>query len=91
MENIEYNPNFTVSRITYLLSRQKKMKKDWLIAENKKMCLHQERHSFAMRCVYSWLSQQATTALMRHKDPKITLHYYHMDDTRLLNQYDLIW
>ena len=29
MENIEYNPNFTVSRITYLLSRQKKMKKDF--------------------------------------------------------------
>lgn len=68
----------------------KKLKKDWLIPENKKLCLHQERHSFAMRCVYSWLSQQATTQLMRHKDPKITLHYYHLNDTRLKNQYDLI-
>lgn len=29
MENIEYNPNFTVSRINYLLAHQKKMKKDF--------------------------------------------------------------
>lgn len=68
----------------------KKMQKDWMIPEWKKLCLHQERHSFAMRCVYSWLSQQATTQLMRHKDPKITLHYYHLNDSRLLNQYDSI-
>jgi hypothetical protein len=27
---------------------------------------------------------------MRHKDPKITLHYYHMNDSRLLEQYDSI-
>jgi len=67
-----------------------RMQKDWLIPKWKKLCLHQERHSFAMRCVYSWLSQQATTQLMRHKDPKITLHYYHMNDSRLLNQYDMI-
>lgn len=69
----------------------KRMKKDWMIPKNKQLCLHQERHSFAMRCVYSWLSQQATTRLMRHSDPKITLHYYHMNDTRLLNQYDKIY
>lgn len=69
----------------------KRMKKDGMIPQNKKLCLHMERHSFAMRCVYSWLSQQATTALMRHSDPKITLHYYHMNDTRLLNQYDKIF
>jgi site-specific recombinase XerD len=68
----------------------KRMKKEWMIPMNKQLCLHQERHSFAMRCVYSWLSQQATTRLMRHSDPKITLHYYHMNDTRLLNQYDRI-
>ena len=66
------------------------MQKDGMIPPNKRLTLHMERHSFAMRCVYSWLSQQATTQLMRHKDPKITLHYYHMNDTRLLNQYDLI-
>lgn len=68
----------------------KKLKSDWKIPNDKKLCLHMERHSFAMKCVYSGLSQQATTALMRHKDPKITLHYYHMNDTWLLNQYDLI-
>ena len=68
----------------------KRLKKDWKISENKKLSLHMERHSFAMKCVYSGLSQQATTALMRHKDPKITLHYYHMNNERLLNQYDMI-
>ena len=68
----------------------KRMKADWMIPQWKKLSLHQERHSFAMRCVYSWLSQQATTRLMRHKDPKITLHYYHLDDSRLLDQYDSI-
>ncbi len=68
----------------------KRMKKEWMIPNNKKLCLHQERHSFAMRCVYSWLSQQATTRLMRHTDPKITLHYYHLNDSRLLDQYDSI-
>ena len=68
----------------------KRMQEDWMIPKNKQLCLHQERHSFAMRCVYSWLSQQATTKLMRHSDPKITLHYYHMNDWRLLDQYDLI-
>ena len=68
----------------------RKMEADGMIPKGKQLCLHMERHSFAMRCVYSGLSQQATTALMRHKDPKITLHYYHMNDVRLLNQYDLI-
>lgn len=68
----------------------KKMELNGLISKWKKLSLHQERHSFAMRCVYSWLSQQATTQLMRHKDPKITMHYYHLNDTRLLNQYDMI-
>lgn len=67
-----------------------KLKADWKIPENKRLCMHMERHSFAMKCVYSGLSQQATTALMRHKDPKITLKYYHMNDERLLNQYDMI-
>ena len=68
----------------------KKLKADGKIDKKKKLCLHMERHSFAMKCVYSGLSQQATTALMRHKDPKITLHYYHMNNEWLLNQYDLI-
>ena len=67
-----------------------KLKKSWLIPIDKKLCMHMERHSFAMKCVYSGLSQQATTALMRHKDPKITLRYYHMNDERLLSQYDNI-
>lgn len=68
----------------------KKLKADWKIPEDKKLSLHMERHSFAMKCVYSGLSQQATTQLMRHKDPKITMYYYHMNDEWLLNQYDMI-
>ena len=52
--------------------------------------LHQARHSFAMRCVYSGISQQATMQLMRHKDPKSTLNYYHLNDTWLQNQFDMI-
>jgi site-specific recombinase XerD len=68
----------------------KRLKADWKIPEDKKLSLHMERHSFAMKCVYSGLSQQATTQLMRHKDPKITMYYYHMNDERLLNQYDRI-
>lgn len=68
----------------------KKLKAAWKIPADKKLSLHMERHSFAMKCVYSGLSQQATTQLMRHKDPKITMYYYHMNDEWLLNQYDLI-
>lgn len=79
-------------KVAWIIVRNyvKKLKADWKIPKDKKLSLHMERHSFAMKCVYSGLSQQATTALMRHKDPKITLHYYHMNDERLLNQYDLI-
>lgn len=51
---------------------------------------HMERHAFATNCVYSWLSQQATTRLMRHHDPKTTENYYHMNDTWLKSQFDLI-
>lgn len=68
----------------------KRLKADGKIPKDKKLSLHMERHSFAMKCVYSGLSQQATTQLMRHKDPKITMYYYHMNDERLLNQYDMI-
>lgn len=51
---------------------------------------HMERHSFATNCVYAWLSQQATTRLMRHRDPKTTEWYYHMNDTWLKSQFDKI-
>lgn len=57
---------------------------------NKHLTLHQTRHSFAMRCVYSGLSQQATMKLMRHKHPESTLQYYHLNDNRLQNQFDMI-
>lgn len=60
----------------------------WELDRN--ITLHQARHSFAMRCVYSGISQQATMQLMRHKDPKSTLHYYHMNDSWLQEQYDKI-
>lgn len=66
----------------------KLLQEKWLL--NKNITLHQARHSFAMRCVYSWLSQQATTQLMRHKDPKSTLQYYHLNDSRLQSQFDSI-
>lgn len=64
------------------------LQEKWLL--HRDVTLHQARHSFAMRCVYSWLSQQATTQLMRHKDPKSTLHYYHLNDSRLKQQFDQI-
>ena len=51
---------------------------------------HMERHAFATNCVYAWLSQQATTRLMRHRDPKTTEWYYHMNDTWLKSQFDKI-
>lgn len=51
---------------------------------------HMERHAFATNCVYAWLSQQATTRLMRHRDPKTTEWYYHMNDTWLKSQFDMI-
>lgn len=57
---------------------------------NKNITLHQARHSFAMRCVYSGISHQATMQLMRHKDPKSTLHYYHLNDTWLQEQFDKV-
>ena len=51
---------------------------------------HMERHAFATNCVYAGLSQQATTRLMRHRDPKTTEWYYHMNDTWLKSQFDKI-
>lgn len=57
---------------------------------NRQLTLHMERHSFATNCVYSGLSQQATMQLMRHKDPKTTLAYYHIKDSWLCNQFDMI-
>ena len=61
---------------------------DWKIT--RKLHPHMERHSFATNCVYAWLSQQATTRLMRHRDPKTTEWYYHMKDTWLRSQFDMI-
>lgn len=61
---------------------------DWKIT--RRLHPHMERHSFATNCVYAWLSQQATTRLMRHRDPKTTEWYYHMNDTWLKSQFDMI-
>jgi site-specific recombinase XerD len=61
---------------------------EWKI--QRKLHPHMERHAFATNCVYAWLSQQATTRLMRHRDPKTTENYYHMNDTRLKSQFDMI-
>lgn len=61
---------------------------DWKIT--RKLHPHMERHAFATNCVYAWLSQQATTRLMRHRDPKTTEWYYHMNDKRLRSQFDMI-
>jgi len=62
--------------------------KDWKLT--RRIHPHMERHAFATNCVYAGLSQQATTRLMRHRDPKTTEWYYHMNDTRLKSQFDMI-
>lgn len=62
--------------------------KEWKI--ERRLHPHMERHAFATNCVYAGLSQQATTRLMRHRDPKTTEWYYHMNDTWLKSQYDMI-
>ena len=49
-----------------------------------------ERHSFATNCVLSGLSQQATTKLMRHRNPTTTLRYYHLDNKWIKSEYDKI-
>lgn len=64
-----------------------------LLAEGKikrKLKTHMGRHSFATNCVFSWVSQQATTKLMRHRDPKTTLRYYHLDNSWLRGEFDKI-
>jgi len=86
-EDKQLNPNIAWNIVRNYVKR---LKADWLLDSKKKLSLHMERHSFAMKCVKSWLSQQATTEIMRHKDPKTTLQYYHLESSRLLNQYDLI-
>ena len=67
----------------------KKLIEDWKI--NRPLKPHMERHSFATNCVFSWVSQQATTKLMRHRDPKTTLRYYHLNNDRLRWEFDKIW
>lgn len=59
-------------------------------ALKRKVTLHMARHSFATNCVYAWLSQQATTKLMRHRSPSTTVRYYNMDNAWLQSQYDKI-
>lgn len=66
----------------------KKLIEDWKITRTLKP--HMERHSFATNCVFSWVSQQATTKLMRHRDPKTTERYYHMDNNWLRGEFDKI-
>lgn len=66
------------------------LKASWKIDIEDRVHAHQFRHAFATRCVTSWLSQQATCALMRHIDPATTLRYYHLDDSYLRGQYDMI-
>ena len=47
-----------------------------------------ERHAFATNCVFAGISQQATTRLMRHRDPKTTERYYHLNNDRLRGEFD---
>lgn len=62
--------------------------KKWLLS--RVITPHMERHSFATNCVLSGLSQQATTKLMRHRNPTTTLRYYHLDNKRVKSEYDKI-
>lgn len=64
----------------------KKLIEEWKINRNLKP--HMERHSFATNCVFAGISQQATTKLMRHRDPKTTLRYYHLNNNRLKGEFD---
>jgi site-specific recombinase XerD len=66
-----------------------KLIEDWKIS--RRISPHMERHSFATNCVYYWVSQQWTTRLMRHRDPKTTERYYHMDNKWLKSEYDKLW
>lgn len=80
---------FTPERASTITHQYVKiLQEKWELDKN--ITLHQARHSFAMRCVYSGLSQQATMQLMRHKSWQSTLHYYHLNDTWLQEQYDMI-
>lgn len=67
----------------------KRLIQDWKI--DRKLNPHMWRHSFATNCVFSWVSQQATTKLMRHKDPKTTLRYCHLNNERLRWEFDKLW
>jgi integrase len=58
---------------------------------NRKITPHMWRHNFATKCVLSWVSQQATTRLMRHRSPVTTERYYHMDNKWLKSEFDKIW
>ena len=62
---------------------------EWKI--KRKLTTHMGRHSFATNCVFKGVSQQATTKLMRHKDPKTTLRYYHLNNERLRGEFDKLW
>ena len=64
----------------------KKLIEDWKITRTLKP--HMERHSCATNCVFAGISQQATTKLMRHRDPKTTTRYYHLDNNRLRWEFD---
>ena len=81
------NLNYISCMFNHYTEFLKKSETLWL---KERVHAHQFRHAFATRCVISWLSQQATCALMRHVDPATTLRYYHLNDTFLRSQYDRI-
>lgn len=64
----------------------KKLIEEWKITRPLKP--HMERHAFATNCVFAGISQQATTRLMRHRDPKTTERYYHLNNNRLRGEFD---
>ena len=64
----------------------KKLMEAWKITRPLKP--HMERHAFATNCVFAGISQQATTKLMRHRDPKTTERYYHLNNDRLRGEFD---
>lgn len=87
LDNRNYGRPLIPNWVNRIFSRySKKLLEEWKITRILKP--HMERHSFATNCVFSWLSQQATTKLMRHRDPKTTLRYYHLDNDRLRGEFD---
>ena len=87
LDNKNRGKPLTPKYVNLLFSKySKKLMEAWKIMRPLKP--HMERHAFATNCVFAGISQQATTKLMRHRDPKTTERYYHLNNDRLREEFD---